>query len=61
MSREANTITIRKAINEYTEGAEQMNKSWMKMKMNLQNKLTKNNNIKDRLNTVNLSALQWLT
>ena len=30
----------------------------MKIEMNLQDKVTKDNNIKDKLNTVSLSALQ---
>jgi len=57
MSRETDTETIRKTVSEFTESTEQMNKSEVKMQVNSQDKMTKSNNLKDRLNAFSLSAL----
>ena len=52
MNREEITTTIKKAIKEHTKDTEQINKSWMKKKMNSQNKITKSSYVKNRLNAV---------
>ena len=57
MSRETDTETIRKTVSEFTESTEQMNKSEVKTQMNSQNKIAKNNNLKDRLNAFSLLVL----
>jgi len=57
MSRETDMKIIRKTVSELTENTEQMNKSEVKMQMNSQDKMTKSNNLKDRLNAFSLSAL----
>jgi len=57
ISRETDMKTIRKTVSELTESTEQMNKSEVKMQMNSQDKVTKSNNLKDRLNTFSLLAL----
>jgi len=61
MSRETDTKTIRKTVSELTESTEQMNKSEVKMQMNSQDRVTKSNNLKDRLNAFSLLALQEFT
>jgi len=57
MSRETVMKTIRKTVSELTESTEQINKSEVKMQMNSQDKVTKSNNLKDKLNAFSLSAL----
>jgi len=57
MSRETDMKTIRKTVSELTESTEQINKFEVKMQMNSQDRVTKSNNLKDRLNTFSLSAL----
>jgi len=57
MSRETDMKTIRKTVSEFAESTEQMNKSEVKMQMNSQDKMTKSNNLKDRLNAFSLLAL----
>jgi len=57
MSRETDTKTIRKTVSELAESTEQVNKPEVKMQMNSQDKVTKSNNSKDRLNAFSLSAL----
>jgi len=56
-SRETDTKTIRRTVSELTESTEQMNKSEVKMQMNSQDRMTKSNNLKDRLNAFSLLAL----
>jgi len=57
MSRETDTEIIRKTVSELAESTEQMNKSEVKMQVNSQDKVTKSNSLKDRLNVFSLSAL----
>jgi len=57
MSRETDTETIRRTVSELAESTEQMNKFEVKMQINSQDKVTKSNNLKDRLNAFSLSAL----
>jgi len=57
MSRETDMKTIRKTVSELTESTEQVNKLEVKMQMNSQDKVTKSNNLKDRLNAFSLLAL----
>jgi len=56
-SRETDMKIIRKTVSELTESTEQVNKSEVKMQMNSQDKVTKSNNLKDRLNAISLLAL----
>jgi len=60
-SRETGTETIRKTVSELVESTEQVNKSEVKMQVNSQDRVTKSNNLKDRLNAFSLSALQEST
>jgi len=60
-NRETDTETIRKTVSEFTESTEQMNKSEVKTQMNSQDKVTKSNNLKDRLNAFSLLVLQEFT
>jgi len=60
-SRETDTETIRKIVSELAESTEQMNKSEVKMQINSQDRVTKSNNLKDRLNAFSLLALQEST
>ena len=57
MSKETDTKTIRKTVSELTESTEQVNKPEVKMQVNSQDRVTKSNNLKDRLNAFSLSAL----
>jgi len=57
MSREINMKTIRKTVSELTESTKQVNKSEVKTQINSQNKVTKSNNLKDRLNAFSLLVL----
>jgi len=57
-SRKTDTETIRRTVSELTESTEQMNKLEVKMQVNSQNRVTKSNNLKDRLNAFSSSALQ---
>jgi len=57
MSRETDMKTIRKTVSELTESTEQMNKFEVKMQMNSQDRVTKSNNLKDRLNAFSLLVL----
>jgi len=61
MSRETDTETIRKTVSELAESTEQVDKPEVKMQMNSQDRVTKSNNLKDRLNAFSLSALQEST
>jgi len=57
MSRETDTETIRRTVSEFAESTEQVDKSEVKMQVNSQDKVTKSNNLKDRLNAFSSSAL----
>ncbi len=59
MNREVETALdiIKKIINEFTESIDQINKSEIKIKINLQISKTKSNYIKVKLNSVSLLAL----
>jgi len=56
-SRETDMKTIRKTVSELTESTEQVDKSEVKMQVNSQDRVTKSNNLKDRLNAFSSSAL----
>jgi len=56
-SRETDTETIRKTVSELTESTEQVNKPEVKTQVNSQDKATKSNNLKDRLNAFSSSVL----
>jgi len=61
MSRKTNMKIIKKTVSELAESTEQINKFEVKMQINLQDKVTKSNNLKDRLNAFNLLVLQEFT
>jgi len=60
-SRETDTKIIRRTVSELAESTEQVNKSEVKTQINSQDKVTKSNNLKDRLNAFSLLALQEST
>jgi len=61
ISRKTDMKTIRKTVSELTESTEQVNKPEVKMQVNSQNRVTKSNNLKERLNAFSLLALQEST
>jgi len=56
-SRETDMKIIKETVSELIESTEQVNKSEVKTQMNSQDKVTKSNNLKDRLNAFSLLAL----
>jgi len=60
-SRETGTETTRKTVSELTESTGQVDKPEVKMQVNPQGRVTKSNNLKDRLNAFSSSALQEST
>jgi len=61
MSRETDMETIRKTVSELAESTGQVDKPGVKMQVNSQGRVTKSNNLKDRLNAFSSSALQEST